>query len=96
MSPHPPITPAQIAGESIAAAEAGAAILHLHARDPESGRPTAGLEDSLSVERGRLATCNAEQVSKLVRILRELGYAPATPAEARSRLKLKGPSQTQF
>jgi uncharacterized protein (DUF849 family) len=41
MSPHLPITPAQIAAESVAAAEAGAAILHLHARDPENGRPTS-------------------------------------------------------
>jgi uncharacterized protein (DUF849 family) len=41
MSPHLPLTPDQIARESIAAAEAGAAILHLHARDPGDGRPTA-------------------------------------------------------
>jgi uncharacterized protein (DUF849 family) len=40
MSPHLPITPSEIARESIAAAEAGAAILHLHARDPRDGRPT--------------------------------------------------------
>jgi uncharacterized protein (DUF849 family) len=40
MSPHLPITPAQIAAEGIAAAQAGAAILHLHARDPVDGRPT--------------------------------------------------------
>jgi uncharacterized protein (DUF849 family) len=40
MSPHLPITPQQIADESIAAAEAGAAIIHLHARDPRDGRPT--------------------------------------------------------
>jgi len=40
MSPHLPITPAQIASEAIAAAQAGAAILHLHARDPRDGRPT--------------------------------------------------------
>jgi uncharacterized protein (DUF849 family) len=39
MSPHLPITPAQIAAESIAAAQAGAAIIHLHARDPETGQP---------------------------------------------------------
>lgn len=44
MSPHLPITPDQIAAESIAAAEAGAAIIHLHARDPENGRPTAAPE----------------------------------------------------
>jgi uncharacterized protein (DUF849 family) len=40
MSPHLPITPAQIADEAIAAARAGAAIVHLHARDPVDGRPT--------------------------------------------------------
>jgi uncharacterized protein (DUF849 family) len=39
MSPHLPVTPDEIAAEAIAAAEAGAAILHLHARDPESGKP---------------------------------------------------------
>lgn len=44
MSPHLPITPDQIASESIAAAQAGAAILHLHARDPETGRPTSSPE----------------------------------------------------
>ena len=40
MSPHLPVTPDQIAEQAIEAAEAGAAILHLHARDPENGRPT--------------------------------------------------------
>src|SRR3546814_14217430 len=39
MSPHLPITPDEIAAEAIAAADAGAAMLHLHARDPETGRP---------------------------------------------------------
>jgi len=41
MSPHLPLTPQQIADQAIEAAEAGAAILHLHARDPADGRPTA-------------------------------------------------------
>ena len=40
MSDHLPITPEQIAQSSIEAAEAGAAIIHLHARDPETGEPT--------------------------------------------------------
>ena len=40
MSPYLPITPEQIARESIDAAEAGAAIIHLHARDPETGEPS--------------------------------------------------------
>ena len=39
MSPHLPIQPEHIAREAIAAAEAGAAILHLHARNPENGKP---------------------------------------------------------
>jgi uncharacterized protein (DUF849 family) len=39
MSPHLPITPAEIADAAIGAAEAGAAIVHLHARDPRDGRP---------------------------------------------------------
>jgi uncharacterized protein (DUF849 family) len=40
MSPYLPITPDEIAQGAIAAAEAGASILHLHARDPKDGRPT--------------------------------------------------------
>ena len=40
MSPHLPLTPDQVAEQAIGAAEAGAAILHLHARDPKDGRPT--------------------------------------------------------
>ena len=39
MSPHLPITPEEIITDSLAAAEAGAAILHLHARNTEDGRP---------------------------------------------------------
>ena len=39
MSPYLPITPAQIAESAIGAAKAGAAIVHLHARDPRDGRP---------------------------------------------------------
>jgi len=39
MSPHLPVTPDEIAEAAIGAAEAGAAIVHLHARDPETGKP---------------------------------------------------------
>ena len=41
MSPYLPVMPAQIASDAIAASEAGASIIHLHARDPKDGRPTA-------------------------------------------------------
>ena len=40
MSPHLPVTPDEIAEAAIAPAEAGATVLHLHARNPEDGRPT--------------------------------------------------------
>jgi uncharacterized protein (DUF849 family) len=39
MSPHLPVTPDQIAEASVGAAKAGAAIVHLHARNPETGKP---------------------------------------------------------
>jgi uncharacterized protein (DUF849 family) len=39
MSPHLPVTPEEIAAAAVGAAEAGAAIVHLHARDPQNGRP---------------------------------------------------------
>ncbi len=40
MSPHLPLSPHEVAADAVRAAEAGAAILHLHARDPGDGRPT--------------------------------------------------------
>lgn len=40
MSPHLPVSPDEIADAAIGAAEAGAAVIHLHARDPLDGRPT--------------------------------------------------------
>ncbi|MBS0442282.1 MAG: 3-keto-5-aminohexanoate cleavage protein [Proteobacteria bacterium] len=39
MSPYLPVTPQEIIDASVGAAEAGAAIIHLHARDPETGKP---------------------------------------------------------
>jgi uncharacterized protein (DUF849 family) len=41
MSPHLPFTVEDVVGQSVAAVEAGAAVIHLHARDPRDGRPTA-------------------------------------------------------
>ena len=40
MSPYLPITPDQIVQDATAAAEAGAAVIHLHAREPQTGRPS--------------------------------------------------------
>ena len=43
-SPYLPITPKEIADEAVRCAEAGAAVVHVHARDPETGEPSSGLE----------------------------------------------------
>jgi len=43
-TPHLPITPAQIADECLAAAEAGAGQVHIHVRDPETGKPSMQVE----------------------------------------------------
>ncbi len=54
------------------------------------GNVRVGLEDSLSVGRGRLATSNAEQVTLIRGVLESLGLEIATPDEAREMLGLKG------
>ena len=43
MSPYLPITPEQIIEDAVKACEAGAAVVHIHARNPETGRPTSDL-----------------------------------------------------
>src|SRR5258707_826130 len=142
-TPHLPITPEQIADACLRAADAGAAIVHIHMRDlladgtlqgpvlcsfvmgvrygfqptPETvlyarellphdaeftavgigkaaftsvaqsylagGHVRVGLEDSVYLSRGRLATSNAEMVVKARRIVEDLGGTIATVEEAR-------------
>ena len=60
------------------------------------GNVRVGLEDSLYIGKGKLATSNAEQVSKIRRILEELSFEIATPAEARAMLNLKGGDRVGF
>jgi uncharacterized protein (DUF849 family) len=60
------------------------------------GSVRVGLEDSLYLGPGRLATSNAEQVAKIKRILGELGLDTATPAEAREMMKTKGGDRVAF
>ncbi|MXZ69036.1 MAG: 3-keto-5-aminohexanoate cleavage protein, partial [Acidimicrobiia bacterium] len=55
-----------------------------------------GLEDGIYLRKGKLAESNAEQVAKIVRILRELSREPADPTETRRRLALKGLGQVAF
>ncbi len=60
------------------------------------GNVRVGMEDSLWIGRGSLAKSNAEQVSKIRRILEELGLSIATADDARQMLKLKGARAVNF
>jgi len=60
------------------------------------GHVRVGLEDSLYIGKGRLATSNAEQVTKIRRIVEELSLEVASPQEARTMLALKGGDQVGF
>ncbi|MGF6507731.1 3-keto-5-aminohexanoate cleavage protein [Paraburkholderia sp. 32] len=60
------------------------------------GNVRVGLEDSLYIERGQLAKSNAEQVTKIKRMLNEFSLEIATPDEARAMLDLKGADNVSF
>ena len=60
------------------------------------GNVRVGLEDSIFLGKGKMATSNADQVRKIRHILEELSLEIATPAEARAMLGLKGADQTGF
>jgi len=60
------------------------------------GSVRVGLEDSVYINKGELATSNAQQVMKIRRIVEELGLEIASPDEARERLALKGGDRVNF
>lgn len=60
------------------------------------GNLRVGLEDSLYIGKGELATSNAQQVERIRSIVENLGLSVATPAEARERLALKGGDRVGF
>lgn len=74
----------------------GAQMLLAAPASQMGGNVRVGLEDSLFISRGKLATSNAEQVAKVRRIVEELGCEVATPDEAREILHLKGGGQVGF
>jgi uncharacterized protein (DUF849 family) len=76
MSPHLPTTPEEIAAECIAAAEAGAAVVHVHVRDPETGRPVNDTDLFHEV-----ATQVREEVDVVIQPT--TGGAPNSPPEER-------------
>ena len=67
MSPYLPITPVQIAEAAIGAAQAGAAIVHIHVRDPQTGKPSAKLEHYREVVE-RIRARNSEVIINLTKI----------------------------
>lgn len=76
---------------------AGAAQMPLAtAASQMGGNVRVGLEDSLFIKRGELATSNAQQVEKIRRIVEDLGSEIATPDEAREILDLKGGDRVGF
>ena len=78
MSPHLPVTPDEIAAAAVGAAQAGAAIIHLHARDPETGRPDQSAEAF-----GRFLPRIKQQTAAVVNIT--TGGAPGMTLEQRLR-----------
>lgn len=60
------------------------------------GNVRVGMEDSLWAGRGKLAQSNTEQVSNIVKLIRDLGFDVATPQEVRAILRLKGGDRVNF
>ncbi len=60
------------------------------------GHVRVGLEDSLYIARGELATSNAQQVAKIRSLVEGLGREVATPDEVRAMLRLKGAAHVGF
>ena len=60
------------------------------------GNIRVGLEDSLWIGPGELATSNAAQVHRARQIIEGLGFEVATPADAREALSLKGGDKVAF
>lgn len=76
---------------------AGAAQIPLAvAASQMGGHVRVGLEDSLFIQRGELASSNAQQVEKIRRLIEDLGNEIATPDEAREILDLKGQDRVNF
>ncbi|MBN9510087.1 MAG: 3-keto-5-aminohexanoate cleavage protein, partial [Alphaproteobacteria bacterium] len=78
MSPHLPVTPEEIAAAAVGAAEAGAAIVHLHARNPEDGRPDQSPEAF-----GRFLSRIKQQTAAVLNLT--TGGAPFMTVEERVR-----------
>lgn len=58
MSPYLPITPEEIINDAVEAYKAGASVVHIHARDPETGRPNSNIEILTEIVEGIRGQCD--------------------------------------
>ena len=88
MSPHLPVTPSAIVAKAVAAANAGATILHLHACDQATGRPDQTVQGFRRIVPEIAARTDAIRNltagGTVIDLIAQRGLRPATPAEARS------------
>ncbi|RBI75827.1 3-keto-5-aminohexanoate cleavage protein [Roseovarius sp. TE539] len=92
MSSHLPVTAGEITEQGIGASEAGAAILHLHARDPETGRPSAAPEHFMAflprLKQGCDAVLNLSTGGSAIMSLDERLAAPKRAAPEMASLNM--------
>jgi len=90
MSPHLPITPKEIADEAVRAYEAGAAVCHVHARDPKNGMPSADINLFKEIITSIKSRCN------MVICITTGGGAGMTVAQRAAPVKLFKPELASF
>jgi len=90
-SKHVPITPRDIAQEGIAAAKAGAAVVHIHVRDPQTGAPAMGLD----LYREVVARIRDSGVEVLINLTTGMGavYNPPIEDPASAEIVVRPPAE---
>ncbi len=89
MSPYLPITPEEIIRQSVDACRAGAAAVHIHARDPQSGEPSSDLEVMRQIVSGikeqcDVIVCITTGASQMMTVAERLSVVPALKPELAS------------
>lgn len=89
MNPHLPITPQEIIHQSVEACKAGAAVVHIHARDPQSGEPSSDLSLMRTIVSGIKAQCDVivcitTGASQMMSVEERLSVIPALKPELAS------------
>lgn len=89
MSPYLPITPEEIIDQSVGAAQAGAAVVHIHARDPKTGEPSSDLELMRKIvsgikEKSNVIVCITTGASQMMTVDERLSVVPSLKPELAS------------